>query len=181
MPPSEIGETLLQTSSKSVPNSCIRSNLRSARAKFRERCGSGMPSKSRKGWYAQIESPRSAQSAAMSLGRPSKPSRSFSKISTASNSALAMARNFSSSVPLSETVAIERVTIGLSLRLVTDPRQGAQLIGCRGGEAKELQIGRDLFEQHVGANLIGAATLACSRKEWRDLLLHHDFTHQCRR
>ena len=111
MPPSEIGEILLQTSSKSVPNSCIRSNLRSARTKFCERCGSGMPSKSRKGWYAQIESPSSPQSAATSLGRPSKASRSFSKISTASNSAFAMARNFSSSVPLSETVAMERLTM----------------------------------------------------------------------
>src|SRR5947207_3335250 len=117
----------------------------------------------------------------MSPGRPSKPSRSFSKISTASNSAFAMARNFSSSVPLSETVAIERVTIGLSLRLVTDPRQGAQLVRRRRAQAKELQIGRDLFEQHVGANLVGAAALACSRKERRDLLLHHDFTDQCRR
>ena len=33
MPPSESGDTLLHTSSKSQPSSCIRSNLRSARSK----------------------------------------------------------------------------------------------------------------------------------------------------
>ena len=46
---SESGDTLLQTSSESQPSSCMRSNLRSARSKVRWRCGSGMPSKSRKG------------------------------------------------------------------------------------------------------------------------------------
>ena len=109
MPPSEAGETLLQISSRSVPSSCIRSNLRSARAKLRARCGSGMPSKSRNGWNAQIARPRSRHRLPTSRGLPSKDSRSFSKISTASNPAAAMARSFSSRAPLSETVAIERV------------------------------------------------------------------------
>ena len=35
MPPSELGDTFEQISSRSVPSSCIRSNLRSARAKLR--------------------------------------------------------------------------------------------------------------------------------------------------
>jgi len=42
---------------------------------------------------------------------PLNDNRSFSKISTASNPAPAMARSFSSSEPLSETVAIERLAM----------------------------------------------------------------------
>ena len=109
MPLSEAGDTLLQISSRSVPSSCIRSNLRSIRVKFRERCGSGMPSKSRNGWNAQIESPRSRHIVPTSRGPPLNDRKSFSKISTASNPAAAIARSFSSSAPLSETVAIERL------------------------------------------------------------------------
>jgi hypothetical protein len=107
MPPSEAGEILLQISIRSVCSSCIRSNLRSARAKLRARCGSGMPSKSRNGWNAQIESPRSRHIWPTSRGLPLNDSRSFSKISTAPKPAAAIARSFSSSAPLSETVAIE--------------------------------------------------------------------------
>ena len=59
MPPSATGETLEQTSIRSVPSSCIRSNLRSARSKARLRCGSGRPSKSRNGWNSVISRPRS--------------------------------------------------------------------------------------------------------------------------
>ena len=44
-------------------------------------------------------------------GLPPNDSRSFSKISTASKPAAAMARSFSSSAPLSETVAIERLVM----------------------------------------------------------------------
>ena len=51
------GETLEQTSIRSVPSSSIRSNLRSARSKARARCGSGIPSKSRKGWNSVISRP----------------------------------------------------------------------------------------------------------------------------
>ena len=43
-----------------------------------------------------------------SAGEPSKYSRSFSKISTPSKPAAAIACSFSISVPPSETVAIER-------------------------------------------------------------------------
>ena len=48
--PERRGETLEQASMRSVPSCCMRSNFRSARSKVRARCGSGMPSKSRKGW-----------------------------------------------------------------------------------------------------------------------------------
>ena len=50
MPPIAAGCRLEQTSARSVPIWCIRSNLRAARAKARLRCGTGRPSKSRKGW-----------------------------------------------------------------------------------------------------------------------------------
>ncbi len=70
MPPSESGETLLQTSNKSQPSSCIRSNFRSARSKVRCRCGSGMPSKSRNGWNVMARSPKSDISLATSAGVP---------------------------------------------------------------------------------------------------------------
>jgi len=109
MPPMEAGEMLLQINIRSVRSSCISANLRSARAKLRLRCGSGMPSKSRNGWKAQIFRLSSPQRSLTSRGEPLKERRSASKISTSSKPAAAMARSFSSSVPDSETVAIERV------------------------------------------------------------------------
>ena len=57
MPPSESGETLLQTIRRSQPSSSITSNLRSARANTLDRCGSGMPSKSRNGWKVIVSRP----------------------------------------------------------------------------------------------------------------------------
>lgn len=46
-----------QTSTRSVPSSSITSNLRSARPNAWVLWGSGMPSKSRKGWNRKISSP----------------------------------------------------------------------------------------------------------------------------
>ena len=45
----ESGETLLQTIRRSQPSCSMTSNLRSARAKTLDRCGSGIPSKSPEG------------------------------------------------------------------------------------------------------------------------------------
>src|SRR5688572_26430782 len=59
MPPRAAGDTFEQTSMRSVPSACMTSNLRSARSKARLRCGSGMPSKSRKGWKAVTSRPAS--------------------------------------------------------------------------------------------------------------------------
>ena len=59
MPPSESGETLLQIISRSVPSSCMTSNLRSARAKARSRWPAGMPSKSRNGCRVTMSRPSS--------------------------------------------------------------------------------------------------------------------------
>jgi hypothetical protein len=42
---------------------------------------------------------------------------------------------------------------------VPDPGYGLQLVGRGRGEAEELEIGRDLLEQHVGADLDRAASL----------------------
>src|SRR5215212_619272 len=116
MPPSESGATLLQIINRSQPSSPIRSNLRSARAKVRLRCGSGMPSKSRKGWNVTIFRPSSATMRATSFGVPLNDNKSLSKISTPVNPAAAVACSFSARPPLSDTVAIEvcmlRLTFG---------------------------------------------------------------------
>lgn len=112
-----VRSALLQIISRSQPSSCITSNLRSARAKARLRWGSGMPSKSRKGWKVTICKPRSATMRRTSPGEPSKVSRSFSKISTAVKPAAAIASSFSSRVPDRQTVAIaERIYLFLSSR-----------------------------------------------------------------
>ena len=115
MPPSESGETLLQIINRSQPSSPIRSNLRSARAKVRLRCGSGMPSKSRNGWKVTIFRPSSATMRATSFGVPLNDNRSLSKISTPVNPAAAVASSFSASPPLSDTVAIEVCILRLTL------------------------------------------------------------------
>src|SRR5665213_2402724 len=107
MPPSDCGDTLLHTISRSQPSSCMTSNLRSARSKARPRCGSGMPSKSRNGWNVAIFRPRSATSLATCVGVPLYDSRSLSKISTPRNPAAAIACSFSLKPPLRQTVAIE--------------------------------------------------------------------------
>ena len=57
--------------------------------------------------------PSSRQASRTSAGVPLKVTRSFSKISTASNLAAAMASSFSPRVPLRETVAIEVFISGL--------------------------------------------------------------------
>ena len=107
MPPRDSGDTLEHTSRRSQPSSCIRSNLRSARANTRSRLSAGMPSKSRNGWKVTISSPRSATILRTSAGVPLKESRSFSKISTPLKPAPAMASSFSARSPLRETVAID--------------------------------------------------------------------------
>ena len=107
MPPCESGATLLQIINRSQPSSPIRSNFRSARAKVRLRCGSGMPSKSRNGWNVTIFSPSAATMRATSFGVPLNDSRSLSKISTPVKPAAAIASSFSASPPPSDTVAIE--------------------------------------------------------------------------
>src|SRR5262245_57338655 len=107
MPPSESGDTLLQIMRRSQPNSCMMSNFRSARAKARARLSSGKPSKSRNGCRVITSRPRSPTARRTSRGVPLEDRRSFSKISTASNFAAAMASSFSPRLPLRETVAIE--------------------------------------------------------------------------
>src|SRR5580704_9282893 len=103
-----LAETLEQTSKSEVPNPCISSNFRSARSRFRWNCSGGTASKSRNGWKRQISNPRSAVIFRTSRADPSKKRRSFSKISTASKRAAAMASIFSLRFPLKQTVAMER-------------------------------------------------------------------------
>src|SRR5450755_3688632 len=133
--------------------------------------------------------PRSRQSFATSLALPSKDKKSLSKISTASKPAAAMACSFLSKVPLTETVAIEYFMAGLvpfiirshrlSVSSVIDLRHSPQLIWRRGSKPEKLQISRNLFEQHVGADLKFAAARAYRGKEGRNLVLHHHFADEC--
>ena len=110
MPPSEAGETLLQISSRSVCQVPASGRTCARRAR---NCGrAAAPACPRNRGTAgtrrsQGRGPR--QIWPTSRGLPLNDSRSFSKISTASKPAAAMARSFSSSAPLSETVAIERL------------------------------------------------------------------------
>src|SRR5262249_3476615 len=157
-----------------------RSNFFSALRNAWLRCGSGKPSKSRNGWSAHMRRPRSPHMRATSRAEPSKQVKSFSKISTASKPAAAMVLSFSSRAPPIETVAIERIIMfsdpiqqfcpGTS---IMDLRELAQFIRRRGAEAKEFQVGRNLLEQHVGADLIVAAFCPHGGKERRDFFLHH--------
>ena len=64
MPPSDSGATLLQIIKRSVPSSCMTSNLRSARSMARSRRPGGMPSKSRNGCRVTMSSPSSRAGAA---------------------------------------------------------------------------------------------------------------------
>ena len=49
----------------------------------------------------------------------------------------------------------------------------AQFVRCGGGKAKKFEIGRDLFEQHVGADLDRAAFLPSGAQERRYFLPHY--------
>ena len=67
-----------------------------------------MPSKSRSGWYRSMPRPRSAAIARNSRALPLKATKSASNSSMASKPAAAIASSFCRSVPLIETVAIDR-------------------------------------------------------------------------
>src|SRR5262249_13062625 len=176
--PSACGETLLHTSSRSVPSSPIRSNFFSARRNASLRCGSGSPSKSRNGCSAQMRSPRSPHMRATSRAEPSKQVKSFSKISTASKPAAAIVLSFSSRAPPIETVAIEWFMLAapavIAVLSIVNLRDLAQFIRRGGAETEEFEIGRDLLEQHVGADLVVAAFRTCRGQKRRDLFFHDD-------
>ena len=80
----------------------------------------GAASKSRNGWNSRMRRPRSAAMRRTSAGGPSKYIRSFSKISTPSKPAAAIAVSFSISVPPSETVAIERSISASPIKVLGD-------------------------------------------------------------
>src|SRR5689334_6357005 len=67
-----------------------------------------------------------------------------------------------------------------SLGSVLDPGDAAQFLGRARAESEEFEIGRDLFEQHVGADLDGASLLHRGAKQRRELLLHDDLAHERR-
>ena len=95
----------------------MTSNLASARRRFAANCASGTASKSRSGWYMTISRPSASARRRTSAGPAGAAIRSGSNSSTASKPAAAAAASFSSSVPLRQTVAIER-------RLRTGSRTG---------------------------------------------------------
>src|SRR4051794_15569383 len=61
-------------------------------------------------------------------------------------------------------------------RSVLDLRDRAKLVRGRRTEAEELEIGRDLLEEHVDPDLNVATALHGGTQERRRLLLHHHFT-----
>ena len=79
---------------------------------MRARCGSGMPSKSRNGWNRRSQDRDPGSSWPTSRGLPPNDEQVVLENLDASNPAAAMARSFSSSVPLSfEAVAIRCVFV----------------------------------------------------------------------
>src|SRR5262245_40702399 len=72
-------------------------------------------------------------------------------------------------------------SLKLSRQSVADFGDRAQLLGRAGAKAKELEVGGNLLEQHLRADLDGAAPLLGQAKKWRKLLLHHDLPDQRRR
>src|SRR5262249_41946566 len=128
------------------------------------------PSKSRNGWKVIVLSPSPSTRRRTSAGVPSNERRSLSKSSTPAKRAPAIASRFSPSVPLSETVAIAVCT--LPLRSVGNLRRRAQLLRGRGAVAEEFEIGGDLLEPHVGADLVAAAAPRRGGEPRRHLFLH---------
>src|SRR6476659_4496742 len=57
---------------------------------------------------------------------------------------------------------------------VLDLRYVAQFIGCRRAESEELQVRRDLLEQHIGTDLRVAAALLRGPQKRCDRGFHHD-------
>ena len=131
------GEVLEQHSMSDAPMACMTSNLRSARSRLRRNCASGMPSKSRKGWYRSMVRPRSAAMRPSSVADPLKLMKSASKSSKPSKPAAAMASSFWRSVPLRETVAMERCMAWPStgLRHAPPDRSAGRGTGGGGGAA----------------------------------------------
>src|SRR5882724_1048771 len=86
-------------------------------------------------------------------------------------------RRFSPTIFLGDT----RKAFARQSTHVVDLRELAKFIRCRRAEAEKLDIGRNLLEQHVGADLVVAAFGPYRRQEWRDLLLHDDFADKGRR
>ena len=59
--------------------------------------------------------------------------------------------------------------------LVVDLRDSPEFVRRGRAKAKELEIGWNLLEQHVGADLDFAATRLCRCQEWRNFPFHHYF------
>ena len=62
--------------------------------------------------------------------------------------------------------------------LVVDLGDGPKFVRRGRAKAEELEICRNSFEQHVGADLNFTATRPCGRQKWRDFLFHHDLAHE---
>ena len=59
--------------------------------------------------------------------------------------------------------------------LVVDLGDGPKFVRRGRAKAEEFEICRNLFKQHIGADLNFTATRPCGRQKWRDFLFHHDF------
>ena len=59
--------------------------------------------------------------------------------------------------------------------LVVDLRDSPEFVRRGRAKAEELEIGWNLLEQHVRADLDFAATRPCRCEKWRHFLFHHDF------
>src|SRR3954447_20350228 len=107
---------------------------------------------------------------ALPVGTPWIPSGSASRYTP---SATQRPRRWSSSVRCLRPPAAPRSVPNL--------RHCAQFVRRGRAVAEELQVGRDLLEEHVLADLYCAALVEGNLQEGRDLLLHHDLAHEGRR
>src|SRR6266478_3307828 len=63
---------------------------------------------------------------------------------------------------------------------VVDLSDGPKFVRRGRAKAEEFEIGGNLLEQHVRADLDLAATRSCRCQKRRDFLLHHDFANEGR-
>src|SRR5271165_6050547 len=133
------------------------------------------PSKSCSIWNAQTLRPLPLTSSTATSSPSGWPTRSAPESTIAAKPAPFTARSFSSSVPARLLVFMaKRASSSMAGGASGQRRDRAQRIGRDAAKTEELEVERDLLEEHVGANLGAAAALARGAQERRDRLLHHD-------
>ena len=154
---------------RSRPGWCCR-NARTARRRRRRAPTASLQAPSPAGWRRCRRGRCRARCSATSNARPCsrrrstaaeapgiRPSAACARASAASKRSMASTKRGRRRRPGSRAWTGSRRRCSWRPASVAQLRHGAQLVGGRGAEAEELQVGRDHLEQHVGADLHRAA------------------------